>query len=199
MTRIIHVITLCNIVRVVSQHAFLLPVLAVHLRFHKCLDVLEDRIQYHFKDRGLLQVSFIIIIRCCVCDRPSSITSRTAAYFRSVLLSSSDAVSATDHPVSLQGPRLTSGQFYYHHQMLCLRQTIQYHFKDRGLLQVSFIIIRCCVCDRPSSITSRTAAYFRSVLLSSSDAVSATDYPVSLQRPRLTSGQSYYHHETLCL
>ena len=34
----------------------LLPVLIVHLRFHKCLDVLETAIQYKFKDRMLLQV-----------------------------------------------------------------------------------------------------------------------------------------------
>ena len=40
----------------VFQHAFLLPVLAVHFRFHKCLDVLEERIKYKFKDRSLLQV-----------------------------------------------------------------------------------------------------------------------------------------------
>ena len=35
----------------------LLPVLICHLRFHKSLDVLEDRIKYRFKNRYLLQLA----------------------------------------------------------------------------------------------------------------------------------------------
>ena len=38
------------------QHALLLPVLVQHLLFHKCLDVLEETIDYKFQDRLLLQV-----------------------------------------------------------------------------------------------------------------------------------------------
>ncbi|XP_067662742.1 ribonuclease 3-like [Haliotis asinina] len=41
----------------VCQHAMLLPVLFCHLRFHRCLGVLEDHLQYRFKDRGLLQLA----------------------------------------------------------------------------------------------------------------------------------------------
>ena len=40
----------------ICQHAMLLPVLIGHLRFHKCLNSLEDRIKYEFKDRMLIQV-----------------------------------------------------------------------------------------------------------------------------------------------
>ncbi|KAK2161647.1 hypothetical protein LSH36_112g01031 [Paralvinella palmiformis] len=41
----------------VSQHALLLPVLITHLRFHRCLDILEKKIKYKFKDRYLLQLA----------------------------------------------------------------------------------------------------------------------------------------------
>ncbi len=39
------------------QHAMLLPVLIGHLRFHRCLEVLQDMINYQFKDRMLLQLA----------------------------------------------------------------------------------------------------------------------------------------------
>ncbi|ELT91975.1 hypothetical protein CAPTEDRAFT_165112 [Capitella teleta] len=41
----------------VTQHALLVPVLVSHLRFHQCLDVLEERIQYKFNNRILLQLA----------------------------------------------------------------------------------------------------------------------------------------------
>lgn len=44
---------MCDIV----QHALLIPVLTAHLRFHKALDVLEDSIEYKFKNRYLLQLA----------------------------------------------------------------------------------------------------------------------------------------------
>ncbi|GAB6023150.1 hypothetical protein CHUAL_007230 [Chamberlinius hualienensis] len=44
---------MCDIV----QHAMLLPVLVCHLRFHKSLDILEERIGHPFKDRYLLQLA----------------------------------------------------------------------------------------------------------------------------------------------
>ncbi|XP_037945505.1 ribonuclease 3 isoform X3 [Teleopsis dalmanni] len=44
---------MCDIV----QHAMLIPVLTVHLRFHKSLDYLEETIDYKFKNRYLLQLA----------------------------------------------------------------------------------------------------------------------------------------------
>lgn len=44
---------MCDIV----QHAMLIPVLTTHLRFHKSLDVLEESIEYKFKNRFLLQLA----------------------------------------------------------------------------------------------------------------------------------------------
>nr|AVK59456.1 Drosha-PA [Nezara viridula] len=44
---------MCDIV----QHAMLLPVLVSHLRFHRSLDVLENKINYKFKNRSLLQLA----------------------------------------------------------------------------------------------------------------------------------------------
>ncbi|KAL3872342.1 hypothetical protein ACJMK2_040272 [Sinanodonta woodiana] len=41
----------------ICQHAMLLPVLLVHLRFHGSLDYLESILKYRFKDRGLLQLA----------------------------------------------------------------------------------------------------------------------------------------------
>lgn len=40
----------------ICQHALLLPVLISHIRFHSCLTVLENHLQYTFNDRTLLQV-----------------------------------------------------------------------------------------------------------------------------------------------
>ena len=37
------------------QHAMLMPILVAHLRFHKCLCVLENQISYRFKNRLLVQ------------------------------------------------------------------------------------------------------------------------------------------------
>ncbi|CAG5115222.1 unnamed protein product, partial [Candidula unifasciata] len=39
------------------QHALMVPVLMSHLRFHVCLDVLEEDLDYRFQDRNLLQLS----------------------------------------------------------------------------------------------------------------------------------------------
>ncbi|KAK4310674.1 hypothetical protein Pmani_017774 [Petrolisthes manimaculis] len=44
---------MCDVV----QHAMLLPVLVCHLRFHQSLKVLEQRIQYKFQARFLLQLA----------------------------------------------------------------------------------------------------------------------------------------------
>ncbi|XP_005186977.2 ribonuclease 3 [Musca domestica] len=44
---------MCDIV----QHAMLVPVLSGHLRFHKSLDFLEEKIEYKFKNRYLLQLA----------------------------------------------------------------------------------------------------------------------------------------------
>lgn len=44
---------MCDIV----QHAMLIPVLTAHLRFHQSLDVLEEAIEYKFKNRFLLQLA----------------------------------------------------------------------------------------------------------------------------------------------
>ncbi|ALC42743.1 drosha [Drosophila busckii] len=44
---------MCDIV----QHAMLIPVLTGHLRFHKSLDLLEESINYKFKNRYLLQLA----------------------------------------------------------------------------------------------------------------------------------------------
>jgi ribonuclease-3 len=44
---------MCDIV----QHAMLLPVLTTHLRFHRSLEVLEQKINYKFKNRYLLQLA----------------------------------------------------------------------------------------------------------------------------------------------
>ncbi|XP_060525203.1 ribonuclease 3 [Cylas formicarius] len=44
---------MCDIV----QHAMLIPVLICHLRFHNALNVLEESIEYKFKNRGLLQIA----------------------------------------------------------------------------------------------------------------------------------------------
>lgn len=44
---------MCDIV----QHAMLIPVLVRHLRFHKSLDALEEKIGYVFKSRSLLQTA----------------------------------------------------------------------------------------------------------------------------------------------
>ncbi|XP_005107264.1 ribonuclease 3 [Aplysia californica] len=41
----------------VCQHALMMPVLMSHLRFHLCLDVLENTLDYKFIDRTLLQLS----------------------------------------------------------------------------------------------------------------------------------------------
>lgn len=41
----------------IIQHGMLLPVLVSHLRLHRSLDFLEDRIRYKFKDRHLLQLA----------------------------------------------------------------------------------------------------------------------------------------------
>jgi len=48
------------------QHALLLPVLVQHLLFHKCLDVLEDTIDYKFNDRLLLQVHLSLVCVLCL-------------------------------------------------------------------------------------------------------------------------------------
>ncbi|XP_041981511.1 ribonuclease 3 [Aricia agestis] len=45
---------MCDVV----QHAMLIPVLVRHLRFHKSLDCLEEKIGYVFKQRSLLQTAF---------------------------------------------------------------------------------------------------------------------------------------------
>ena len=42
----------------IFQHALLLPVLVHHLRYHMCLQTLDDKIGYAFKDRSLLQVHY---------------------------------------------------------------------------------------------------------------------------------------------
>lgn len=39
------------------QHAMLIPVLVSHLRFHRSLDVLEEKINYTFTNRYLLQLA----------------------------------------------------------------------------------------------------------------------------------------------
>lgn len=44
---------MCDIV----QHAMLIPVLISHLRFHRSLNILEDRIVYKFQNRYLLQLA----------------------------------------------------------------------------------------------------------------------------------------------
>ncbi|CAH0384549.1 unnamed protein product [Bemisia tabaci] len=44
---------MCDVV----QHAMLLPVLVCHLRFHRSLQILEDNINYKFKNRYLLQLA----------------------------------------------------------------------------------------------------------------------------------------------
>ena len=44
---------MCDVV----QHAMLIPVLVCHLRFHRSLDFFEQRIQYKFKNRFLLQLA----------------------------------------------------------------------------------------------------------------------------------------------
>lgn len=44
---------MCDIV----QHAMLIPVLTTHLRFHRSLGVLEEKIGYKFKNRYLLQLA----------------------------------------------------------------------------------------------------------------------------------------------
>lgn len=44
---------MCDIV----QHAMLIPLLTSHLRFHKSLNVLEENIEYKFKNRFLLQLA----------------------------------------------------------------------------------------------------------------------------------------------
>ncbi|XP_045452237.1 ribonuclease 3 [Melitaea cinxia] len=44
---------MCDVV----QHAMLIPVLVRHLRFHKSLDSLEEKIGYTFKQRALLQTA----------------------------------------------------------------------------------------------------------------------------------------------
>ena len=41
----------------VIQHALLIPVLTTHLRFHRSLNVLEETIDYKFKNRYLLQLA----------------------------------------------------------------------------------------------------------------------------------------------
>ncbi|XP_076455458.1 ribonuclease 3-like [Babylonia areolata] len=41
----------------ICQHALLLPVLMSHIRFHHCLNVLEQHMNYAFKDRALLQLA----------------------------------------------------------------------------------------------------------------------------------------------
>lgn len=44
---------MCDVV----QHAMLIPVLVCHLRFHRSLHVLEEKIRYRFKNRFLLQLA----------------------------------------------------------------------------------------------------------------------------------------------
>lgn len=44
---------MCDVV----QHAMLIPVLVCHLRFHRSLAVLEEKIDYKFKNRFLLQLA----------------------------------------------------------------------------------------------------------------------------------------------
>jgi ribonuclease-3 len=44
---------MCDII----QHAMLIPVLVCHLRFHHSLNILEDSINYKFKNRALLQLA----------------------------------------------------------------------------------------------------------------------------------------------
>ncbi|XP_030748887.1 ribonuclease 3 [Sitophilus oryzae] len=44
---------MCDIV----QHAMLIPVLVCHLRFHYALNILEQSVDYKFKNRGLLQLA----------------------------------------------------------------------------------------------------------------------------------------------
>lgn len=41
----------------ITQHAMLIPVLLGHLRFHQCLSVLENTLDYKFNDRSLLQLA----------------------------------------------------------------------------------------------------------------------------------------------
>lgn len=41
----------------VFQLALLLPVLVHHVRYHMCLQTLDDKMGYVFKDRSLLQVN----------------------------------------------------------------------------------------------------------------------------------------------
>ncbi|KAL5011679.1 hypothetical protein ScPMuIL_010230 [Solemya velum] len=41
----------------ICQHAMLIPVLFGHLRFYQCLCVLEEHLDYHFKDKSLLQLA----------------------------------------------------------------------------------------------------------------------------------------------
>ena len=44
---------MCDVV----QHAMLIPVLVCHLRFHRSLVVLEEKINYKFKNKFLLQLA----------------------------------------------------------------------------------------------------------------------------------------------
>lgn len=44
---------MCDII----QHAMLIPVLTTHLRFHRSLNVLEEKVDYKFKNRYLLQLA----------------------------------------------------------------------------------------------------------------------------------------------
>lgn len=51
----------------VFQHALLLPVLVHHVRYHMCLQTLDEKMGYAFKDRSLLQVNYQLQNRSVVC------------------------------------------------------------------------------------------------------------------------------------
>lgn len=55
----------------VFQHALLLPVLVHHVRYHMCLQTLDEKMGYVFKDRSLLQVNYqlqniVVFVWCTV-------------------------------------------------------------------------------------------------------------------------------------
>lgn len=44
----------------ILQHALLLPVLVHHVRYHMCLQTLDKKMGYVFKDRSLFQVNDVL-------------------------------------------------------------------------------------------------------------------------------------------
>ena len=60
------------------QSAMLLPVLVHHVRYHACLNSLDKRLGYTFKDRSLLQVSGAQALRVA-CQIRDAKQTRTAA------------------------------------------------------------------------------------------------------------------------